>query len=78
MRSLPTSCNVTNEKSVRNGAYHPMSLVEYGRSTGNQIRTKGNFSTDEIVRKEPKDNTLRMQAALAAYKEHEAQGIVIL
>ena len=36
------------------------------------------FHRDEIVRKELKDNTLRMQAALAAYKEHEAQGIMIL
>ncbi len=36
------------------------------------------FHRDEIVRKELKDNTLRMQAALAAYKEHEAQGEVIL
>ena len=36
------------------------------------------FHRDEIVRKETKENTLRMQAALAAYKEHEAQGIKIL
>ncbi len=36
------------------------------------------FHRDEIVHKETKENTLRMQAALAAYKEHEAQGIKIL
>ena len=36
------------------------------------------FHREEIVRKEVKDNTLRMQAVLAAYKEHEAKGIMIL